>query len=1090
MTRVLNKKNYGSTLTPEVVEELAVDSKLRLRRLVVALHVDNLLMLYQPHIGIKHVQLFGCVAYSSYAHATQQLLPFLHHQNQKLYRDSQLTKTAQDLKQNSKDPRDRNIEGAGTTVLPMAALSRDYVKVLTSLALECGTSTNNRGTAVSSVQSKRRMHIQDLKDSLFSGVCKFFEFGSSPSNYLPENVRLNSSNSKPNSNGNDNDGDNDENSRGSDSRGKRKGASGGSQRLKSGFADLVQRGINCIAGVYGNLHTVVPTLTPPITLLVSHGLHALPWENLVDSTEVLLRGLTISSMLAQMHSPNHITGPDRGFRPVFVGTAMGLSGVSVKLKADIQDRDLHRREIGVLHALDALLNTEKCNKATLYDRCIVSPSIDVHNTRVPQEIIDKYRAVIRTCWRSDWPCFLRLVPLGRIAILLRSKSLRQVSFVDVSRLCLEGNHPSDFIKAIQNLPESVTAGEQEGKSIQNMGQNMNSNNSNNSNGNSNNSNGNGNGRNDSLLMSQRMNQQSQQQGNSNNNNQMSLSFGNDNRNQNQNNMTSDSRNFMQSNNNNGNMNMNGNMNGDGPGLFGSGGYNSNSNSNSQSHSLQQSAFGQIQQSQLGSGSGSDNYGNNGNNGNQFQLGDINDLHSDFYPQQGGGHGYGIDIDMDPHKGLRNHLSSSGNHNNSGQEHGQEHGGIGIGILESLSLNLNNQGQNQGQTQTHGQKPRLTISGGSVSSGSVASSAADSDKEEFFVIIMTFNDLIEMTPAVTRVLAQRSKRKTVVIFAPNFCLDDVVKEVVRSLETWCYAPGIGAQGSSRSVNVQVAGSGSASGGGDNRDNGVSQGQGQGGSGFYQNSSNSASQSYQSRDGNINGNSNGNYPGQGQGQGLNSQNSYNNNNINNNNNTNNNNNNNNRRQGQRPGSELGMSGMSGISDYFDLDTNQRNGNTGGGMLNQFDHSHGISGFDDRDKGYNNTQDNNNNNNNNQGRGGQGQGQELMGGRYRSGIGNRDGGQYSLSPSQPNQWDVSGREFHPSNSGGRDMGDDRDRDRDPYSVSGRSGNNNNQGSDMHNDSRSSDVTARSADSKSSPYAYHVIMDAVIRMQTTHCTSISVFM
>ena len=72
--------------------------------------------------------------------------------------------------------------------------------------------------------------------------------------------------------------------------------------------------------------------------------------------------------------------------------------------------------------------------------------------------------------------------------------------------------------------------------------------------------------------------------------------------------------------------------------------------------------------------------------------------------------------------------------------------------------------------------------GNITTVSARHSAADSSVS-YYVMILTYVDLIEMSTRVMSLLSHRGKNEIVCVFSPHFCAGAVVKEIIRSLEQW-------------------------------------------------------------------------------------------------------------------------------------------------------------------------------------------------------------------------------------------------------------------------------------------------------------------
>ena len=195
----------------------------------------------------------------------------------------------------------------------------------------------------------------------------------------------------------------------------------------------------------------------PVTLLCSSSLHVLPWELLVSSRDVLLRGLDLLSGTRAFLKDNTTMGPSNGNRPVYISCGLGLSGVPIKLKNDIQKCEKLSRELGVAYCVHRLFSSYVPKRSHWYEQSRRKPPFDLHNTRVPAEIVSKYVNVVNSYWRQDLPTYTPLLPLGKTnSQQLRSKPLRRISFVDISSLLsVDANtDPSELVGLIDLVEDT------------------------------------------------------------------------------------------------------------------------------------------------------------------------------------------------------------------------------------------------------------------------------------------------------------------------------------------------------------------------------------------------------------------------------------------------------------------------------------------------------------------------------------------------------------------------------------------------------------------------------------------------------------
>lgn len=480
LMRSLHDRQYPASLSPEsLAAQVAVDSKVRFRRMVIALQVGGILLMYHPHTGQKHVQLYGCVDFISYAHSREFVSNFL-----SMSREEQLHMQRMETEQGLADRRalaglplfnESNYaflpgnHGASQD-MPVVSLPTTSVVPVSYLAHMRQLSVESDEVLGTYVGNESRVQfMQSLRGGLMADAANFLQHTCDPAIYLPKPV-LNASmgeqignqvgtyvTKSPEMQGDTgpsyyskqmeqqrvlNQQQQFQPMASKYGRGRNRAQKSQSRSGFGGITTMITRVINRFLDP--NSQEGVPTLNAPITLLCSRSLQFMPWEMLVEEGECVLRASSLVALVGQLQGPDSITGPSMGSNAVFVGSAIGLPGVPVTLKNDIHAHDLVRRQIAVEHALARIYPTEKQNKSNFYTKTVIPPAIDIQNTRVPKEIIHKYKQVVRSSARQEWPCYLPLLPLGKTSILLRSKSLRQVSFVDLSVLALDGSHPNDL----------------------------------------------------------------------------------------------------------------------------------------------------------------------------------------------------------------------------------------------------------------------------------------------------------------------------------------------------------------------------------------------------------------------------------------------------------------------------------------------------------------------------------------------------------------------------------------------------------------------------------------------------------------------
>ena len=195
----------------------------------------------------------------------------------------------------------------------------------------------------------------------------------------------------------------------------------------------------------------------PVTLLCSSALQVIPWELLVSHRDVVFRGLNLLSGTRLLNKATTTIGPANGSRPVYVACALGLSGVPIKLKNDIQKCETLARELGVAYCVHRLFTSYVPMRSQWYEQSRRKPPFDLQNTRVPPEIVGKYVNVVNSYWRQDLPSYTPLLPVGKTnSQQLRSKPLRRVSFADMSCMLSPdaSMDPKQLVTLINNVEEA------------------------------------------------------------------------------------------------------------------------------------------------------------------------------------------------------------------------------------------------------------------------------------------------------------------------------------------------------------------------------------------------------------------------------------------------------------------------------------------------------------------------------------------------------------------------------------------------------------------------------------------------------------
>ena len=130
-----------------------------------------------------------------------------------------------------------------------------------------------------------------------------------------------------------------------------------------GFTDMLSRGFNSLME---SSVANVATMNAPISLLASSDLQILPWELFLPPDEIVVRGINFLAGMRPLRNKSFL-GPDAGLRPVFVGCALGLTGMPVKLKTDIQSADVQGRELGVAYSVNRLQSIALPRKSQWYE---------------------------------------------------------------------------------------------------------------------------------------------------------------------------------------------------------------------------------------------------------------------------------------------------------------------------------------------------------------------------------------------------------------------------------------------------------------------------------------------------------------------------------------------------------------------------------------------------------------------------------------------------------------------------------------------------------------------------------------------------
>lgn len=243
-----------------------------------------------------------------------------------------------------------------------------------------------------------------------------------------------------------------------------RGAAPAQAGLPHGLSDITgmfTRGIYSVMDPSASMHIgaeAASVVRAPITLLCSPGLQVLPWELLVSPRDVLVRGLNFLSGTRALVKELNAIGPTNGHRPAYVGCALGLSGVPIKLKNDIQKCETLSRELGVAYCVHRLFSSYVPKRSQWYEQSRHKPPFDLQNTRVPPEIVSKYVNVVNSYWRQDLPSYTPLLPVGKTnSQQLRSKPLRRVSFADLSRMLsadanLDPRELTELIHTVEDAP--------------------------------------------------------------------------------------------------------------------------------------------------------------------------------------------------------------------------------------------------------------------------------------------------------------------------------------------------------------------------------------------------------------------------------------------------------------------------------------------------------------------------------------------------------------------------------------------------------------------------------------------------------------
>lgn len=439
---------------------LASDRGMRLCKVVYAVQVADLMLVYHPFSGRKHAQLFGCANFASYADANEFLEPRLRSLvvNSSVHNPSEITYNY---------PRNQHGGMTGFS-LEQISLGSEFSKLV------CDHAIANDGAKCSGGPPGRLMIANKLRNGPLSALSRFLVWASDTRLYdhlfqsiagasMDEHGLLGSEATYGGMGHNGN----------PDGRGHSHGHLGGLAR-NNGSQSGAPHGLGGLTGILtrGIYSMMDPSAAsqsegmvvarPPVTLLCSSALQVIPWELLVSHRDVLFRGLNLLSGTRVLNKATTTLGPTNGHRPVYVGCALGLSGVPIKLKNDIQKCEMLSRELGVAYCVHRLFSSYVPKRSQWYEQSRRKPPFDLQNTRVPPEIVGKYVNVVNSYWRQDLPSYTPLLPIGKTnSQQLRSKPLRRVSFADLSSMLSPDANmdPKELVALINKVDDAPLSAE-------------------------------------------------------------------------------------------------------------------------------------------------------------------------------------------------------------------------------------------------------------------------------------------------------------------------------------------------------------------------------------------------------------------------------------------------------------------------------------------------------------------------------------------------------------------------------------------------------------------------------------------------------
>lgn len=173
-----------------------------------------------------------------------------------------------------------------------------------------------------------------------------------------------------------------------------------------------------------------PTVAVPVTYIGSKSLNIIPWECLTDIR--MIRNLSLLTMFTFAKDRNRAyAGPAWNQTPFYVSFAQGIIGLPARISSDVKNRDTSRRASGAVIGMSNIRQTSHVSKIAKTFLGNPNPL----KIKMSEDATHKYQGICEGYQKREWPHPSHLLPFGKTSSQsLRSRRLRKFTFFDLNTM--------------------------------------------------------------------------------------------------------------------------------------------------------------------------------------------------------------------------------------------------------------------------------------------------------------------------------------------------------------------------------------------------------------------------------------------------------------------------------------------------------------------------------------------------------------------------------------------------------------------------------------------------------------------------------